>query len=390
MNIYIDESGWFSTHSDSASIDKAWCTVGAVVVPHQSEKKVKSALIDLKKSLNLKPDEEIERRPDPESACFVEFIDKLKGANCIVHAMTTNRSVLNDEKTRQHKRDQIKARERYVALTGDTFSSEDVLLMRKELEEISSLIEQSSAQEYNQIILQSALISFMLDKTITHYGRTDPRELSRFTWIYDRKTDKKKKGIATFESLFSKMMPPSVQVNFISEPRGLPDIGNGYDYFFKNYGSKSKFSGMSSEELSERKRLYGADYAAISNSMVPFDFQKLLNNNSGFYDSDKTPGLQVADLVVSGINRLLRGNVDNNAKVAETLGGLLINSPRLDLPSVPQLNFYESTVTKPEFSYENLELLNNSAKELYTLNFRRGFTKTFNDFVTKKIKPQKL
>lgn len=380
MKIYIDESGLFSKHSDQNNIDKAWCTVGAITVPHHTEKKVNSALINLKKSLNLKPTDEVKNRPDPESACFIAFIEALKDANCIVHAMTTNRSLLCDEKTNEHKRNQIEARKRYLNLEGGKFSREELLVLQAELNIISNLIEKSSIQEYNQIILQSALISFMLDKTITFYAKTAPRELSRFTWIYDRKNDSPNIGAHTFESLFLKLMPPFVEVSFIRELRGLLNFKDGYKYFFRNFGLESSDAGMIAEEIYKRKRIYKIDYSKYSELMLPFDFIKLLSDASGFDNSARNPGIQVADLVISSINRLLRGNVGNKVKVAELLGGLTVNSPRLDLPSVPLLRFYDSIETMPEFSDENLELLNSFSRTLYTPEFKNGFTKTFNDF----------
>lgn len=380
MKIYIDESGLFSKHSEQNNIDKAWCTVGAITVPHHNEKKVNCALINLKKSLNLKPTDEIKKRPDPESACFIAFIEALKSANCTVHAMTTNRSFLCDEKTNEHKRNQIEARKRFLKLEGEKFSSEELVILQNELNIISNLIERSSFQEYNQIILQSALISFMLDKTITFYAKTAPRELSRFTWIYDRKNDTQKIGVHTFESLFLKLMPPFVEVSFIRDPRGLLNFEDGYKYFFRNFGLGSSNRGMPTEEVFKRNRIYEIDYSKHSNLMLSFDFNKLLSDASGFHDSAKNPGLQVADLVISSINRLLRGNVDNKTKVAELLGGLTVNSPRLDLPSVPMLRFYDSVEAAPEFSDENLDLLNSFSRILYTPEFKKGFTETFNNF----------
>lgn len=380
MKIYIDESGLFSKHSDQNNIDKAWCTVGAITVPDHTEKKVDCALINLKKSLNLKPTDEVKNRPDPGSKCFIAFLEALKEANCTVHAMTTNRSILCDEKTNEHKRSQIEARERYLKLEGGKFSSKKLLDLQNELDIIRELIDKSSIQEYNQIILQSALISFMLDKVISFYAKKAPRELSRFTWIYDRKNDNPKIGAHTFESLFLKFMPPSVEVSYIREPRGLLYFKKGYKYFLENFGLSSGNIGMPDEEIYNRIRIYGIDYSKYSKLMLPFDFYKLLSDASGFDDSANTPGLQVADLVVSSINRFLRGNVDNKTKVAKLLGGLTVNSPRQDFPSVPLLRFYESIEAMPEFSDENLKLLNSFSRTLYTPEFKRGFAKMINDF----------
>lgn len=67
MKIYIDESGLFDVPDQKGKVDKAWCTVGALTVPHFSEAKVLAALAELKHELGIKPDQEIKKsRPSPD------------------------------------------------------------------------------------------------------------------------------------------------------------------------------------------------------------------------------------------------------------------------------------------------------------------------------------
>lgn len=377
MKIYIDESGLFSAHADLNTVDKAWCTVGAVSVPHFKERALCKALIELKETLGVKPVDEIKnQRPDPGSPIFISFIEKLKDANCTIHAMTANRSLLNDGKTDLHKQTQIDGRERYLDQKKEAIGKKRAALMRAEVDEITKLIWASSAQEYNQVIIQSALIAFMLDKLLVFYETRNPGELSRFSWVFDKKNQNP--GVSEF--LFSKLMPAFVEVGFIREPRGIPPSENAYKYFFGNYGVGSASRGMSSDDLLEKKMLYGIDYSQISGAMMSFDFGKLLNGDSRFCDSKRSPGLQVADLVVSSLNRLLRGNVDDPAKVAKILGALTLCSPRLDVPTVPQIHFYEPSASGPEINRENLEMLNLASNKIYTDRFREGFTRNIDGF----------
>lgn len=75
--------------------------------------------------------------------------------------------------------------------------------------------------------------------------------------------------------------------------------------------------------------------------MKSFDFHKLQDHDSKFDNYKKTLRLQVADLVISGLNRFLKGNVDDPPKAAKVLRPLTLNAPRLGLPSTPQFNCHE-------------------------------------------------
>ena len=260
MKIYIDESGWFNNHMDSDTKDKAWCVVGAITIPHSKEKVAYRALLDLKEKLGLNPQEEIKRnRPEPGSPLFISFADKLKAAGCTVHAITANRFLLNDEESAKHKIKQISAREKYISLRREEFSDNDIMLMEHELEVIKELIYKSSIQEYNQIVLQSALVAFMLDKTMAYYGAENPRELSRFSWVIDRKNI----NHGVFEELYMKLMPPFVEVDFIRSPRGIPFKYGCYDYFFKNFAPLNSSLLMDNKEIDERKKIYGVNYSKL-------------------------------------------------------------------------------------------------------------------------------
>ena len=70
---------------------------------------------------------------------------------------------------------------------------------------------------------------------------------------------------------------------------------------------------------------------------VGLNIQKLIRGNIKFMDSKDSSGIQVVDLVVSGIRRCLRGQFSDNDKAASTLGRLMLqakhNAPPLNLIS---------------------------------------------------------
>ena len=66
-----------------------------------------------------------------------------------------------------------------------------------------------------------------------------------------------------------------------------------------------------------------------------FDIQKIVRKDIEFIDSKSHPGLQIVDLLASGLRRLLRQDFENNGIVARFLGGLMVqeanNNPPIEL-----------------------------------------------------------
>lgn len=382
MKIYIDESGIFSSSNDLATIDKAWGTVGGLTVPHKNEKKVSAALMELKSKLNVSSSEEIKnrKRPDPSHDCFADFITALQKLDCTFHAMTVNRTSLNDELTCLHKKQQIDGRLRYFEKIRDNLTPDKLAGINHSFEETRNLINSVSIQEYNQVVIQSHLISHMLDKTITFYLRRNPRELSRFDWVFDRKNN----APLNFELLYSKFMPEIVESDYYRELRGIPHLPEEMEVFNRNYGVSDAGIGMPKDEVERRMRVFGVNHSSVAHAALPIYFGKILKQYSIFGNSSKSSGLQAADVIVSAVNRFLRGNVDDVVKASKNLGLLFIHSPRLDVPAIPHICFHHGAELKKEIDFHNLKLLNSEARELYTPAFRRGFTKNVFDLFEKQ------
>ncbi len=80
--------------------------------------------------------------------------------------MTVNRTSLDDELTRLHMKQQIDGRLRYIEKIRDGLTPDEFSEVNHSFEETRNLINSLSIQEYNQVVIQSYLISHMLDKTI--------------------------------------------------------------------------------------------------------------------------------------------------------------------------------------------------------------------------------
>lgn len=73
------------------------------------------------------------------------------------------------------------------------------------------------------------------------------------------------------------------------------------------------------------------DYLQTENGLPPMDglnVQKFFRGNLKFVDSTASEGVQVADLLASGLRRALKGNFDESIKVAKAIGKLWVHNLR--------------------------------------------------------------
>jgi len=85
------------------------------------------------------------------------------------------------------------------------------------------------------------------------------------------------------------------------------------------------------------------EYGIDTNADGAFKIHKILNDNFRFSDSKSEEGIQVVDLLVSGIRRLLRGKFEDQNTAASLLGNLMIQN-ELDAPPINIFSFSDKNV----------------------------------------------
>jgi hypothetical protein len=147
-----------------------------------------------------------------------------------------------------------------------------------------------------------------------------PSTLSHFGWRVDRKGE----DPTLFERSFEKLSPALLQTRSIDEP--MPMV-TGFDY-----------SGMAKYQFEDGKL---PEYLSKDYGIEPehgLNIQKIIREDIAFVDSISSVGVQVADLIASGIRKCLRGEFDDNEAVAAALGELMVqarqNDPPLNLVSL--------------------------------------------------------
>lgn len=353
MHIFIDESGLFSTEPNP----HAWSTVGGVAIPDSSLAKVSEALNSLKKAYEIEPSQEFKKvRPDCASQPYQEFLEALDAADCTLYVLSTRSSNTERESLEKHRSATAMAIRNYATKVPDAATH---------AEEVISLFESLSQQEYNQCILQAQMICDMLPKMVSHYADISPNELGRFKWVVDRKNISENRYERSFKELY-------VGLVTVRSKRQTSSILAGRDYsaFFKAFSSDDDMD----EVMRQSKEMYEIDHTHLAQSAVPLSFGALLQDEFSLEDSKLSDGIQVSDLLVSSVNRCLKQNYTDNVKMAKALGKLMINAPRIDEQAV---KIFGHGPKRPiaNAPAKLLTLMDSSSKQLYSLTFRKNFSK---------------
>ncbi|MGN4152217.1 DUF3800 domain-containing protein [Burkholderia gladioli] len=353
MHIFIDESGLFSPEPNP----RAWSSVGGVVIPDSSLDVVTAALNDLKIAQGIEINSEFKRnRPDCASTPYQTFLKILDEANCTLHVLSTRSSPIESEGLEAHRSATITSIRNYDYKVTDA---------EKHTEEVVALINSLSPQEYNQCILQIQMICEMLSKIVSYYAGILPDELGRFKWIIDRKNISENKYERSFKALYVGL------VSIRSLKQGFPMLADrNYSAFITAF-LQSKDTLELSPDL---EKVYGIGTSWLANAAIPASFGDILQKEFSLENSEHYPGLQVADLLVSSVNRCLKQNYTDNESMAKALGNLMINAPRIEEQSIMVFGH------GPTRSIENtpaklIKLMNTSAKRLFSQTFRRNFSK---------------
>ncbi|UCZ75744.1 DUF3800 domain-containing protein [Dickeya zeae] len=371
MKIFIDESGIF------APIDKAaaWSTVGALTVPESSMPGLTNALRDLKRALGVDIENEIKKnRPDSNQSCFINFLKKLKHLNCTLHIATTNCSLLKESELNEHRQRIIQAINNFKEKQRSELSPEQFEKAAHHIDSTISTLEKIALQEYVQCLMQSYLQSLMIEKIIYFYSLKDPKTLSSFSWVIDQKSEKGNK----FEVTYKNIMPGLIETNSVKRNKVLPvSAKTNYSYLKENYVPED--ISIDNESVNYYNKIHNKDLTSIRGYLAAIDYYKILNNDMNISESSGNVGLQVVDLLVSSINRCLKGNFTNNKKMAAILGSLLLNSPRINEQAITMMILTNNNEPH-EFDGEILKIIDENAIELYNENFRKNCTENLKEF----------
>lgn len=296
MHIYVDESGTFvpANHSD------AWCVVVAYVLPESKVRHLKNVLTKLKLSAGKTFRDEVKLREISEQNYFL-FLKDLRQLQGSLYCTATNMSLVTQELIRDHQSKQaLKILEHIDKMLHEAG--------KQGLRNLSDKINSISPQLYTQLMCQLYLFKDVIDRAILYYVQRHPKSLRQFRWRIDQKNTTK----IEYEIAFERIAPTILQTMSMREP------SIAVEEF--DYSAMREFVYGKNEGPTYLNDVFNLD-VKIDESL---NIGKILNKDLQFADSKKELGIQVADLLASGIRRVLRGEFDNQDECAGRLGQLMI------------------------------------------------------------------
>ena len=335
MEILVDESGSFVSKNAKA---ESWCVIAAYSTPETEKRKYTSVLRSLKLAQKVSTRDEIKlgQLSEENYIQFLKDLSKLKGA---LFAVATDSSLNTEERVREHQANQTQSITKNIPKMKHEGGKEGLRLLARQLQTLP-------VQLYVQLICQIQLIHSFVVRGIAYYVQRQPNSLRNFRWRIDQKNPDKK---IDFEDAFEKFCPAILQTLSLKEPAHALD--------WCDYSPMSEYiydDGDIPEYLvKEFPHLEGES---------GFDVQKIVRKDIRFIDSKSSCGVQIADLLASGLRRTLRCEFEKNMLIAKLLGKLMIqdshNSPPIGLFTLGEGGKFDSS------SYGAINLMRSSCKPM--------------------------
>jgi len=351
LKIFIDEAGLFNPSTKK----KSWSSIGALVVPDDlDDNDLEMVLIKFKEECSVNPHDEFKDRNAIKIKPLSNLLKSLKAMNCSLFISSVNGYKYNGSDISIHREKLIKAIHLYQEHTRE--GKEVDARIHELIEEIRNL----SLQQLVQCKLQIYLIDAIFERMITYYAIHSPKSLGKFNWIIDSKEPGKE---ISYEKIFKQILPGTLIAASIRDPKPLVNFENAdYSLFFKNFSNIPHE--RNSKNLESFPNVSDKRKGALLEYGIPFDFVNFLDDIQ-LHDSKESAGLQIVDLLVSTVNRTLKGNFEESSEIVSELSALLINSLRIDRNAIDAVLLTESShYEEDEVSF--LTSLNANATKLYS------------------------
>ncbi len=294
MKIFVDESGNFLT----AHKADAWSTIVAYASPESDRKSLDRLVGDLRAECSNGAEAKLRNIPESRFAKFLLDLSRLRG---IAFAVAVDAHLHTQESLRLH---QTRQAEKVIEHIDKMHYTE----VRQGLLELSNAIQSLPLQLYAQLVCQIELFHKVIARSVTYYAQRQPATLSSFRW----RVDQKNIFPTPYEIAFRKILPAVLQSKSLQEPMLMLTESTDYT-FFKRF---EYAPGDAPTYLQDDYGLEMGDGNVNIGKIVSEDFQLV--------DSAKESGVQVADLLASGIRRVMVGNFDDPAHIAALIGGTML------------------------------------------------------------------
>jgi len=305
MNLFIDESKLFIYRPKPNS----WSVVACYAVSDDDYIQAQNIIKELKISAGFDVYDEVKVNDLSESQ-YIVFLKDLQKLGGTLYAVATDSGLNTPDVIHSHQ-----------VLQGDKIVEHKEKMKYEErkraLENLRERVVGLSPQLYVQLFCQLNLMVKVINTVIPYYIQRDPRSLSRFQWRVDQKDVTR----TDFENVFEILGPRIIQSKSITDPLMMI---KGFDYSVLN-----KYEYTKDNVPKYLKEQYGLNIES------GYNIQAIIREDIDFVDSKNNIGVQIIDLLVSGLRKCLRLEFSNNSRIAFELGKLMVqarhNSPPIDL-----------------------------------------------------------
>ncbi|WP_373019279.1 DUF3800 domain-containing protein [Thiomicrorhabdus sp.] len=322
MEILIDEAGSFAVKN---APQNSWCVVAAYACPETEKRKYRETLRNLKIREGVLVAEELKLHQISELN-YIKFLRELGALEGVLFCIATDSHLNKLELVMNHQ----KTRATSMLENVDEMKYESG---RNAVRYMTSQLEELPAQLYVQLSCQIQLMHTFVNRGISYFVQRKPNSLKSFKWKIDQKEPQKK---TDFEDVFEKFSPTLLQTLSLQNP--------GHALNWCDYRPMSEFM-YKKGEIPE----YLIDKFPHLKEKEGFDIQKIIRKNIKFIDSKSYEGIQVADLLASGMRRLLRQEFDNNYLVAKLFGELMVQEVK-NQPPIKLVTFGEEASVNEELA----------------------------------------
>lgn len=304
MLIFIDESGTF-LHSPARD---SWCVVAAYVIPEHLRRKVDALMFRVRRMGNNGAETKLKHLSEEQYVWFLSELEKLGGVAFAVAVDVGLHSPAEIERHRNGQADKIiEHREKMIYEAA-----------RQGLIDLSNQIRSLPVQLYTQLSCQLQLFHKIITAATLYFVQRHPPALGHFRWRLDQKA----RVPTAYEDAFRKILPGILQTMSLEEPM-IMLRGENYTHF-------SRFNYPSGEEPTYLQEHYGIDARGGEVTNIG----QVVRENFELVDSAGCGGVQVADLLSSGLRRLLRGGFANPETVARLIGNNMVQEVRSHIPVI--------------------------------------------------------
>ncbi|CAB3707247.1 hypothetical protein LMG24238_03970 [Paraburkholderia sediminicola] len=334
MLIFVDESGTFTF----AEKEDSWCAIAAYVIPESKRKQ----LDDLMRTFRFKygNGREVKLGKAGEAA-YIELLTKLRSIGGMAVVIAVDLSLHRRDAIERHRQGQVEKIRKNVP---HMIYEEGRQAVGQVADELSAL----PLQLYTQLVLQVELIYTVLTSATLYFVQREPVSLGSFRW----RVDQKDKMPTVYESVFKKLLPGFLQTKSLREPMIFISEGD--------YRSFRRFEYQPGEAPDYLSKVYGLDIDTTGDGNI--NIGKIINDDFKYVDSEKFAGVQVADLLASGVRRVLRGNFDNVENVALALGSNMLKAVK-DRTTIRLLSL-DQVSDVSERAAELIKLMNRYARPM--------------------------